>query len=132
MIIWSSKYQGQWWSIFRTHCPHTEQWWVLSGFTWEHSEQYRTSPWMDRMATGRSLLTANCSNVTLGFTAPSMESISATVSSNLKEKMYMIWFKRFSLNLTLQQSTTIIQLHYLLLRYTSRGCKHGLPVWPNE
>ena len=39
---------------------------------------------MDRMATGRSLWTANCSNVALGSTAPSMESISATVSANLK------------------------------------------------
>ena len=83
LVLGKLSYHGQWWSIFRTQWPQTEQWWALSGLTCEHSEQYLTSPWMDLIATGKSFLTAICSKVARGSTEDSILSISATESANL-------------------------------------------------
>jgi hypothetical protein len=67
-----------------TQCPHTPQWWALSGLMMEHSEQYRTSCWMDRIVQGRSLAITICSRASLALLADSMRSISSVVSWNLQ------------------------------------------------
>ena len=129
-----STYHGQWWSILRTHCPQTEQWWALSGLTWEHSEQYRTSPWIDRIATGRSLLIANCSNVARGSTEDSIASISAFERANLKLKVHALkrWVYPRKDNDLESNNSGPGHIFYLLLWNTTRRRKNCIPVWPNE
>jgi hypothetical protein len=42
----SKFFNLQWWSIFSTQQPQTEQWWARSGFTWAHLSQYLIAPFI--------------------------------------------------------------------------------------